>query len=171
MSPLSQTPCPERLFALAILSTLQPRHSRSHCTRPCSPLSLLTFARHDYAATIPQLLSLLASCQSAPPPSPALDPFSQLSSHCGLVPTEPYATIATNLSLSYLYTCQLPAAIKTLEDAFVRAPAFVTNAMVFNLCTLYDLAFDNAVSGRKKRVMEEVVKRWGLEVKKESFRI
>jgi hypothetical protein len=132
--------------------------------------SLLTFAEHDYEAAIPQLLGLLEQAKSLPE-KPLLPPFEFLDLHAGLVPTPPVATIHINLSLAYLYSCKLSKAIETLEECFRADPRNVTNSLVFNLCTLYDLACDNAVSGRKKRVLEEVVKQWGLFVKQESFRI
>lgn len=76
-----------------------------------------------------------------------------------------------NLSLCQLYTCSLPPAILTLERCLKEAPGEASDALVFDLATLYDLACDGDVAGRKKRVVQEVVRARGLFVVKDSFRL
>ena len=46
------------------------------------------------------------------------------------------------------------------------------DALVFNLCTLYDLSSDNRASARKKRVLQGVAERYMLDdIDPASFRI
>jgi hypothetical protein len=50
--------------------------------------------------------------------------------------------------------------------------AFLTERVIFNLCTLYELGSDSTVGTRKKRVLQLIAKRFFLhDVGPESFRI
>jgi hypothetical protein len=50
--------------------------------------------------------------------------------------------------------------------------AFLTERIVFNICTLYELGSDSAASARKKRVLQLIAKRFFLhDVGPESFRV
>lgn len=62
-----------------------------------------------------------------------------------------------NRAICWLYLCQLSRAVQSLEEAIVREPAALTETLVFNLCTLYELASER--SGDKKREVWRLVLR------------
>jgi len=78
-----------------------------------------------------------------------------------------------NFALCALYTCRMREAI-TLMEALIREDPtrYLTHCIVFNLCTLYELGWDNAMSDKKKQVLQLVAKRFSLhDIGAESFRL
>jgi tetratricopeptide (TPR) repeat protein len=78
-----------------------------------------------------------------------------------------------NLALCALYTCRMRDAINMMESLVREDPTkYLTEVMVFNLCTLYELASDNSTSERKKRVLQSIAKRFTLhDIGPENFRL
>ena len=78
-----------------------------------------------------------------------------------------------NLALCALYTCRMRDAINIMEALVREDPTkYLTEVMVFNLCTLYELSSDNATSERKKRVLQSIAKRFTLhDIGPENFRL
>jgi tetratricopeptide (TPR) repeat protein len=78
-----------------------------------------------------------------------------------------------NLALCALYQCQMHKAVNNMESLVRQNPTlYLTEGLVFNLCTLYELGSDTADSGRKKRVLQSIAKRFFLhDIGPESFRI
>lgn len=65
---------------------------------------------------------------------------------------------ANNRSICWLYTCDLAKAIGSLEGMIQSDPEHnLDESLIFNLCTLYDLASDRATD-KKKNVMALVAK-------------
>lgn len=62
-----------------------------------------------------------------------------------------------NRAICWLYTCQLAKAVQSLEELIVREPSALTESLVFNLCTLYELASERSVD--KKREVWRLVLR------------
>jgi len=81
--------------------------------------------------------------------------------------------VFNNLALCSLYTCQVNLAVSMMEDFIKENPTlYLTETLVFNLCTLYELCADSAMSGRKKKVLQGVAKRFFLhDISMENFRI
>lgn len=84
-----------------------------------------------------------------------------------------YSECINNLALCSLYTCRMQDAVNLLEDLVRADPtAFLTERVAFNLCTLYELGADSAVSARRKRVLQLIAKRFFLhDIGPESFRV
>jgi tetratricopeptide (TPR) repeat protein len=84
-----------------------------------------------------------------------------------------YSECINNLALSSLYTCRMEDAVNLLEDLVRADPtSFLTERVAFNLCTLYELGADSAVSARRKRVLQLIAKRFFLhDIGPESFRV
>jgi tetratricopeptide (TPR) repeat protein len=80
---------------------------------------------------------------------------------------------ANNLSLCALYSCDLKRAVACLEDLIRQDPTnHVQEVVLFNLCTLYDLACDNPTSTTKKKVLQAIAARYHLDhINPASFRI
>jgi len=78
-----------------------------------------------------------------------------------------------NMALCALYTCRMRMAVDLFEGLIREDPTkYLTECMVFNLCTLYELGSDNAVSERKKRILQLVSKRFSLhDVGADCFRL
>eukprot|EP00164_Ancoracysta_twista_P008657 GFYU01012583.1.p1 GENE.GFYU01012583.1~~GFYU01012583.1.p1 ORF type:complete len:498 (+),score=95.01 GFYU01012583.1:182-1495(+) len=73
-----------------------------------------------------------------------------------------HISAAMNFAICCLYMCQLPRAIATLEGLIKSDPLNnVNETVLFNLCTLYDLASEN--TAEKKKTLEELVKRYGTD--------
>jgi tetratricopeptide (TPR) repeat protein len=87
--------------------------------------------------------------------------------------TNLYSETINNMALCALYTCRLPQALHLLESLIrENVTAHLTDRVALNLCTLYELASDTAVSARKKRVLQLVARRFLLhDIKPESFRV
>ena len=75
-----------------------------------------------------------------------------------------------NMALSALYACQLKEAIFSMETLIRESPTlYLTDDLVFNICTLYELVADGA--GRKKRVLQIIAKRFAIQdISPSSFR-
>jgi len=60
-----------------------------------------------------------------------------------------------------------------LESLIRENPTmYLTETLTFNLCTLYELGSDNTVSGKKKRMLQLIAKRFSIQdIGAESFRI
>lgn len=78
-----------------------------------------------------------------------------------------------NLALCALYTCDVNSAVDLMESLVKENPTlFLTEVMVFNLCTLYELGADVTGSGKKKKILQSVAKRFFLhDIGVENFRI
>jgi tetratricopeptide (TPR) repeat protein len=95
------------------------------------------------------------------------------STSTGTRSTNLYSETINNMALCALYTCRLPQALHLLESLIRESvTAHLTDRVALNLCTLYELASDTAVSARKKRVLQLVARRFSLhDIKPESFRV
>lgn len=84
-----------------------------------------------------------------------------------------YSECVNNMALCSLYTCKMKDAVSLLEELIREDPAlYLTERVAFNLCTLYELGSDSAVSARRKRVLQLIAKRFFLhDVGPESFRV
>lgn len=78
-----------------------------------------------------------------------------------------------NMALCALYTCQMNKAVEYMEHLICENPTlYLTEGLAFNLCTLYELGSENAVSMRKKNVLQHIAKRFFLhDITSEYFRI
>ena len=88
-------------------------------------------------------------------------------------PSIVYSECINNMALCGLYSCRLNDAVELLEGAIREDPgAFLTERTAFNLCTLYELGADSAISARRKRVLQLISKRFFLhDIGPESFRV
>ena len=69
----------------------------------------------------------------------------------GFIEEELLIPALNNMALCALYTCKMNTAVEMLEGLVRENPTrYLTECTVFNLCTLYELGSDNAVSERKK---------------------
>ncbi|CAM9347329.1 unnamed protein product [Choristocarpus tenellus] len=69
-----------------------------------------------------------------------------------------------NLCLSLVYACDVREGVTTIEGLIREDPqSHMHSVVVFNLCTLYDLAFDIPTSAAKKRVLKGVAQRFSLD--------
>jgi tetratricopeptide (TPR) repeat protein len=88
---------------------------------------------------------------------------------------EPSLTVEclNNLSLCHLYSGNMHLAVQELEGLIREDPClYLTEAVVFNLCTLYELGLDGEECARKKQLLQRVAKRFHLHaVSVESFRL
>lgn len=84
-----------------------------------------------------------------------------------------YTECINNMALSALYMCRMEEAIDLLEDSIRDDPgAFLTERAAFNLCTLYELGGDSAMSAQRKRVLQIITKRFFLhDIGPENFRL
>jgi len=65
---------------------------------------------------------------------------------------------ANNRSVCWLYTCELSKAISSLEEIIQKDPENnLDESLIFNLCTMYDLASDRSAD-KKKNIMGLVAK-------------
>lgn len=63
-----------------------------------------------------------------------------------------------------VYSCDVMRGVRTLEGLIRKDPLlYMLDVVVFNLCTLYDLSFDQAASAERKRTLQAVAKRFLLE--------
>ncbi|KAL3810275.1 hypothetical protein ACHAXA_008643, partial [Cyclostephanos tholiformis] len=78
-----------------------------------------------------------------------------------------------NLSLCHLYSGNMQLAVQELEGLIREDPClYLTEAVAFNLCTLYELGLDGEECARKKQLLHRVAKRFHLhDVSVESFRL
>jgi hypothetical protein len=80
---------------------------------------------------------------------------------------------SNNLAICALYCCALKRAVSCLEGLLRQSPQkHMQDVILFNLCTLYDLACDNTTSTLKKRVLQHMGSRYHLDhINPASFRI
>ena len=78
-----------------------------------------------------------------------------------------------NFALCTLYTCRMRDAVAIMESLIKQDPTnYLNHCIVFNLCTLYELGWDNATSDTKKRVLQSIATRFSLhDIRSESFRL
>lgn len=95
----------------------------------------------------------------------------------GLDPPEEHTSYLphcwNNMALCSLYSCRMHEAVVMLESLIRENPTmYLTETLTFNLCTLYELGSDNTVSGKKKRMLQLIAKRFSIQdIGAESFRI
>ena len=76
-------------------------------------------------------------------------------------PDDDYAAAVNNLAVAELYL-NGGDPLGTLKGLVRRDPVrYLTDATVFNICTMYDLGGDGAEAGRRKREVERIVKEGG----------
>jgi hypothetical protein len=110
---------------------------------------LLLFAESQYARAAEAFEAARAQVQA----KPARAPLTLEDAQDGLLDLagDTEVTLANNLALCYLHGCELSRAIATLEDCVRANPARnMHKAVVFNLCTLYDLAKPKDLSRQAK---------------------
>lgn len=73
------------------------------------------------------------------------------------------ASAVNNFSVATLSLKLNMQSIQRLEALLGEDPlVYMTDAVVFNLCTMYDLSFSPDVSAGKKKVLQKVALRFGL---------
>ncbi|KAL3763939.1 hypothetical protein ACHAW5_008377 [Stephanodiscus triporus] len=147
---------------------------------------LLLFARHKYAEAADcfrdaldrqrqiQLEPVLFS--TTPLSHPAGCPtWKDLASPTLGFDAEPFLTVEclNNLSLCHLYLGNMHLAVQELEGLIREDPClYLTEAVTFNLCTLYELGFDGEECARKKQLLQRVAIRFNLhDISMDSFRL
>jgi hypothetical protein len=74
------------------------------------------------------------------------------------------ASAVNNAAICALYIKRIAQAIGALETLVVEDPARnMTDPVIFNLCTLYDLSFAPDTSTTKKKVLQKVATRFGVD--------
>jgi hypothetical protein len=74
------------------------------------------------------------------------------------------AAAVNNYAICSLYLRRIPIAISRLEGLIQQNPTkFLTDPVVFNLCTLYDLSSSPEVSVLKKKVLQQVAIRFHVD--------
>lgn len=74
------------------------------------------------------------------------------------------AVAVNNLSICALYVKEIRTAIARLEQLVLLDPArHLTDPVVFNLCTLYDLSYAPDASVTKKKVMQRVASEYHVD--------
>ena len=78
-----------------------------------------------------------------------------------------------NYAICAVYICELEKAVTMLENLIREDPtAHMSDVIVFNLCTLYELSCDSKVQTRRKNVLKQVAMRFCLDdVDAHSFRL
>ena len=78
-----------------------------------------------------------------------------------------------NYAICCMYTCELERATETLEAFILEDPTRnMTDAVVFNLCTMYELSCDNKTTLARKRVLQQAAQRFSIhDLSDASFRI
>lgn len=72
--------------------------------------------------------------------------------------------VVNNMAICALYCCDVKKAVLCLEKIIQQDPErHLQNFVVFNLCTLYDLACENTTSTRRKKILREVAERYELD--------
>lgn len=73
------------------------------------------------------------------------------------------AAAVNNYAICALYLKRSNAAIATIEKLICEDPVqHMTDPMIFNLCTMYDLSFAPDVSSMKKKILQKIANRYGL---------
>jgi hypothetical protein len=146
---------------------------------------LLLFARNKYTEAATCFRDALYRQRQLDPPTVS---SAALESHPAGCPTwkdltsptmgfdaEPSLTVEcrNNLSLCHLYSGNMQLAVQELEGLIREDPClYLTEAVAFNLCTLYELGLDGEECARKKQLLHRIAKRFHLhDVSIESFRL
>lgn len=89
-----------------------------------------------------------------------------------VVREEMIATVINNLAVAALHCCQIRRAVACLED-FLRgnAQSRMHPTLVFNLCTLYDVAFSSDVARTRKEGLRIVDRKLGVANDPKVFRL
>jgi tetratricopeptide (TPR) repeat protein len=84
-----------------------------------------------------------------------------------------YSETINNMAICALYTCRLREALLLMESLVREDPTrFLTERVALNLCTLYELSNETTASSRKKRVLQQIAKRFFLhDISPFSFRL
>ena len=96
--------------------------------------------------------------------------FSKVSAAAGLLKEEKelQVTAVQNMSISALYSKDVPLAVANIEKLIFDNVDCMTNEVICNLATLYDLL----EAGGKKSELKKIGDSWGLsDVKVESYRL
>lgn len=75
----------------------------------------------------------------------------------------PKAAALNNFAICSLYLKRNISAINKIEELITEDPVrFMTDAVVFNLCTMYDLSFAPDASSAKKKALQKLATRYGI---------
>jgi len=75
----------------------------------------------------------------------------------------PLAAAVNNYAVCALYLKKIADAMKKLEQLIGENPSlYMTDAVVFNLCTMYDLSFAPESSVMKKKALQKVASRYDI---------
>jgi hypothetical protein len=75
----------------------------------------------------------------------------------------PLAIAVNNYSICCLYLKHNLTAIETMEKLIAEDPVlFMNDSIVFNLCTMYDLSFSADISTAKKKALQKLAVRYGI---------
>jgi len=135
---------------------------------------LLCFAHPDYDQAIPYFSKAIDLQRAATATKYQLEEWI---AGLDVVGADSNQTVLTdccnNLALCSLYTCRMQEAVRIMESLIRDDPtSYLTEGLAFNLCTLYELGHEPAVSTHKKRVLQLIAKRFFLhDIGPESFRI
>lgn len=144
---------------------------------------LLLFARHNYTEAAKCFLAALEQQRQLDPIYFSLLPsypmgcltWKDLTSPMLGFDAEQSMTVEclNNLSLCHLYSGNMAFAVQELEGLIREDPClYLTEALAFNICTLYELGLDGEECTRKKLLLQCVAKRFLLhDVSIESFRL
>ena len=73
------------------------------------------------------------------------------------------AVAVNNYSVCCLHLKRNLAAVSSMEKLIAEDPVrFLSDSMVFNLCTMYDLSFSTEVSTSKKKALQKLAVRFGI---------
>jgi hypothetical protein len=62
-----------------------------------------------------------------------------------------------NYSICCMYLKNINEAVKVMEELIQDNPTrYMTDAIVFNLCTMYDLTSSQEISGSKKKTLQQI---------------
>jgi hypothetical protein len=122
---------------------------------------------------LPGLLNQLR-LGSVPPRSGAVETivwntcFAALENEGGL-----YAAATNGMATSLLFLRRIEESIALLEALIQSGPSkYMTDAVVFNLCTMYDLSCAHELSGCKKRMLQGVANKYRIcNLNWKSFRL
>jgi hypothetical protein len=72
-------------------------------------------------------------------------------------------TLTNNLALCALYEKKNILAIQKLEQLVSQQPIYyMQDALVFNLCTIYDLSYAPDIATQKKKILQKIALRYQL---------
>lgn len=157
--------------------------TRQVSVRPGINKGLLLFARHNYTEAAKCFRGALEQQRQLDPIYFSLNPsypngcltWKDLTSPMLGFDAEQSMTVEclNNLSLCHLFSGNMAFAVQELEGLIREDPClYLTEALAFNICTLYELGLDREECARKKLLLQRVAKRFLLhDVCIESFRL